>query len=95
MNNKGKVGFGEVAFIIALIAPLIPAIIAKQWYYVLTLATFYVCFIIFEIIAVKRTDKTISQHIGDLHRKNATQFWWIIGTWLLMALALPIHFLMM
>lgn len=87
--------FDTVMLIVALVAPLIPAVImgftGYGWYYFATVMTFYACFGFYEFLSKKFRDKTISQ---DIASTPTPLFWSVIGTWTIMHLFITLHWVL-
>ena len=86
----------DIILIPALLLPLIPAILmglkGYGWFYAMVWGAFYVLFGICEMLSVKFRKKTISR---DIASTPAPIFWSIVGTWILLALGLSLHWWLM
>ena len=89
----------EIIFVIAMLFPLIPAFLMAKagggWYYFGVLATFYTLFGIAEVLSIKNRKKSISKDIGLMYHSHPGIYWSILLSWPVMAIALPVHWLMM
>lgn len=86
-------GKNEIIFVVALIGGMIvaPALVG-QWYIVGVAVTFFICFGIWEWIAVARSGRSISQKLWDYSEKHKWQTWVFLFFWLAAWLALCWHF---
>jgi len=85
---------GEIIFIILLAGGfLIPTAIFGQWWLFGVFAVFFVCFGFIELLAVKKTGKTVSQMFWGLKKKNKTAAWIIVGGMAIGWIALLWHFM--
>ena len=85
---------GEIIFVVLLAGGfLVPTAIFGQWWLFGTFALFFVCFGIVELLAVKFTGKTVSQHFWKLRERNKIAAWIICGGMLVGWLALLFHFM--
>jgi hypothetical protein len=80
----------EVLFILALLSMPIAAFIAGQVWLGLVFVIFYAIFGIIEVVAKKKTGKTVSQHFWTL---TGWKKWMVIGAMILGWSALILHFL--
>lgn len=84
----------EIIFVILLAAGfLIPPIIAQQWYLLLTFATFFMLFGLYEWLSVKNQDRTISQGMWELKNDSPVKFWLVISGMAIGWIALLHHFI--
>jgi hypothetical protein len=82
----------EIVFCIAILLPLIPMAIFKQWRLFWVFMTFYLCFGLQEWLSVAQTGQSISQHFWILDIQHPWQGWVIVGSMALMWGALIVHF---
>jgi len=92
MNNKGM-SLGMVAFILALLFPLIPIAIAKQWILLYTFIGFYLVLIGTEIWSIRKFGKTISRRLGELRDREPWKAYFIIGGITVLYVGITWHFL--
>lgn len=81
----------EILFIIALLIPLIPMAIARQWWMFGVFFVFYISFGIVEWQAVVHTGQTVSQHFWIYSQENSTMAIIILITMALMWIGLLWH----
>ena len=88
--------FRDWVLIPALLIPIVPAVImgfqGYGWYYALVWFAFYVLFGICELTSKKKRGKTISQDIASTPNPL---FWSIVGSWVLLAGGLSLHWYLM
>ena len=81
----------EILFCLALLLPLIPIAIFKQWRLFWVFMTFYVAFGLQEWMSVAQTGLSISQHFWAFAQIHPLQAWIIIITMFTMWMALLVH----
>jgi len=84
-------GPGEIFFIIALLLPLIPMAIAKQWWLFKVFGLFYLSFGLTEWWAVSTTGNSVSQHFWLYSETNPKGAFIILGCMGIMWVALLLH----
>lgn len=88
--------FKDFILIPVLLSPLIPAMImgfmGYGWWYALVWVVFYIFFGICEILSKKFRGKSISK---DISNTPTPIFWSIVGSWLLLACGLSLHWFLM
>ena len=93
---KKAMAFGDFILIPALLLPLVPSVWmglnGYGWFYCLVWVAFYIFFGICEMLSKKFRNKTISQDIAKTPPKI---FWAIIGSWILLAGGLSLHWFLM
>ena len=72
---------------------LVPSALIGQWYLFAVFLSFGVCFMIVEIIAIIKTDRTVSGHIWELRKKNPKAMYIICGCIVIAIGLLLFHFL--
>jgi len=83
--------FTEILFAIALLIPLIPMALARQWWLFRVFAFFYVVFGLTEWWAVSTTGRSVSQHFWYFSEDNQGMAWGILGTMGIMWVGLLWH----
>lgn len=81
----------EILFVVALLIPLIPMVIAKQYWLVKVFGIFYVCFGLVEWWAVSSTGQSVSQHFWDFSQINPSLAITILASMGLMWAFLLVH----
>ncbi len=93
---KKAMAFGDFILIPVLLAPLVPAVImglnGHGWFYTFVWIAFYIFFGVCEFLSKKFRDRTISQ---DIARTSPKVFWSIVGSWILLAGGLSLHWFLM
>ena len=82
----------EILFCIAILLPIIPMAIYKQFRLMWVFVAFYICFGLMEWASVAQTGHSISQLFWIFDKVNPMGGWVIVGTMLAMWLALLFHF---
>ena len=78
--RKVKMNIAEILFVVALLIPLIPMAIARQWWLVKVFGIFYVCFGLVEWWAVSSSGMSVSQHFWEFSQDSPTQAIVILAT---------------
>lgn len=82
----------EIIFCVAILLPIIPMAIFKQWRLFWVFMTFYICFGLQEWLSVTQTGHSISQHFWIFDTQHPMQGWIIIVAMIVMWSALIFHF---
>jgi len=82
----------EILFCIAMILPVIPMAIFKQWRLFWVFMTFYICFGLQEWLSVAQTGASISQHFWIFDSSHPLQGRVIVTAMGVMWIALLVHF---
>jgi hypothetical protein len=89
-------GFQDIILIPALLIPIVPAVLmglkGHGWFYLFVWIAFYIFFGICEMLSKKFRNKTISKDIAET---PPYIFWSIVGSWLLLACGLSLHWFLM
>ena len=82
----------EIFFCIAMLLPLIPMAMYRQWRLFFVFFAFYLCFGLMEWVSVAQTGHSISQHFWIFDSAHPVGGWIIVGCMAVMWVALIWHF---
>lgn len=91
MNNYGKTSFMEILFILSMFIPTVLMGVFGAWPLFWVFLIFSLIFGTVEIVYVRTTGKTVSQHFWAFSKTNRVKAIVVLGSMLLMWLALIFH----
>jgi len=79
--------------VILFLSLIVPAAVFRQWWLMIVFLVFGICFGVVEVVALKVSGKTVSQHFWALKDKNKSAAYTIVGFMILAWSMLILHFL--
>lgn len=82
----------EILFILILVGGLLgPAAYVGQWWLFSVFCVFFLCFGVVELVSVRKTGKSVSQHFWDLSKRDKEKAWLVLVFMFLAWLSLLLH----
>ena len=91
MKDTGKTSIMEILFIVSMFIPTILMGVLGMWPLFWVFLLFSVCFGLVELIYVRKTGRTVSQHFWEFSRNNRKKAFIILGAMALFWIALLWH----